>query len=152
MDKILFVCTGNTCRSPMAKALLEKIWAEENRDNNINVMSAGLFTSNGVLASVEAIQVMQEYGIDITNHEATQLAEEVLQQANLILTMTDAHRSAIIDKYPEYESIVHTLTGYLDYSGDIIDPFGRGIEAYYKTASQLEELIRKLVERLTPNG
>lgn len=151
MKKILFVCTGNTCRSPMAKALLEKVWAEEKGNNDIIVMSAGLFTSDGIPASVEAIQVMQEYGIDITNHEAQQLDEDILQEATLILTMTDAHRSLIIERHPDYESIVYTLAEYLEDSGDIIDPFGRGIEAYYQTAQQLENLIRALAIKLKPN-
>lgn len=148
MFKVLFVCTGNTCRSPMAQALLTKLWAEENRDEKIMVMSAGLFTSDDMPASAEAIQVMQEQGIDISEHKSKQLNEEIIKQANLILTMTDAHRRAVIDKFPNYESLVYTLTEYMNYTGDIVDPYGRGVSAYYETAAQLKELMAELVKML----
>lgn len=148
MFNILFVCTGNTCRSPMAEALLHKLWQERNTDRKLTVLSAGVFTSDGMPASDEAIQVMGEYGIDITNHKSKQLNEELLKQADLILTMTDSHRRAIVDKFPEYESVVFTINQYIDLDGDIVDPFGRGLPAYYETAEQLKEVVAKLVEKL----
>src|SRR5699024_8100987 len=92
---ILFVCTGNTCRSPMAAALLK------DKMPNINVQSAGIFASVGNRANKNAIKVLQERNIDFT-HKAQQVTEELLQWANLVLTMTIQHKQSLIIQYPQY--------------------------------------------------
>lgn len=146
--KILFVCTGNTCRSPMAEALLNALWKEQNSDIELTALSAGVFALDGMPASDEAIRVMKEYGIDLTNHKSKQLTEDIIKQADLILTMTDSHRKTIVDKFPDYKSLVFTLNQYIDSDGEISDPYGRGLQAYQETAKQLQEIITKLIARI----
>lgn len=102
---ILFVCTGNTCRSPMAAALLK------DKMPNINVQSAGIFASVGNRANKNAIKVLQERNIDFT-HKAQQVTEELLQWANLVLTMTIQHKQSLIIQYPQYLDKIYTLKQY----------------------------------------
>ncbi|HZK43033.1 MAG TPA: low molecular weight protein arginine phosphatase [Syntrophomonadaceae bacterium] len=148
MLRILFVCTGNTCRSPIAQALLKKMWDEQSIDSELKVLSAGIFTSDGLPASPEAIEVMLKENIDITDHKSLQINEQLIKDADLIFTMTEFHRRSIIDEFPEYESSVFTITEYINLEGDIVDPFGRGVEAYYETVEQLKGITTELVKKL----
>ncbi len=95
MPKILFVCTGNICRSPMAEGLLRKMRSD------FSVSSAGVSSMDGWNATPEAIEVMQDHGIDISEHSARQVREEMINDADLILTMTERHKKLLTDDYPQ---------------------------------------------------
>ena len=97
MKKILFVCTGNVCRSPMAEGLLRHMLRGR---NDIQVTSAGLGALEGVGATGAAIEVMAELGIDISSHVSQSLGSELVRQADFILTMTRQHYDAIQALHP----------------------------------------------------
>ncbi|MEX0818621.1 MAG: L-threonylcarbamoyladenylate synthase, partial [Pirellulaceae bacterium] len=104
---IVFVCTGNTCRSPMAEALMRRRIAgrlecavDELEDRNVMVMSAGIAAKSGGRASPESVQLMRERGIDINLHESQPLTERLVRFADMILTMTRGHRDAIVAEWP----------------------------------------------------
>lgn len=149
---ILFVCTGNTCRSPMAEILMrgqlaEKLGChvEELDDKGIVVMSAGIAAAAGCPPAAEAVEVMRDRGLDLMRHEAQPLTEQLVRHADLIVTMTHSHMQAILDRWPEAADRVAML---LPERADVADPIGQPIGAYRRCAEQLETGVRYHRERL----
>ena len=145
--KILFVCAGNTCRSPMAEAMLkEKVEKANCRD--IECASAGTYVWPGDVAAKDTVRELRNRGIDIEGRPARQLTEEIGAEADLILTMTRSVSRAVKSILPKQEDKVHTLCEYVGEPGDIDDPYGCGEEVYHETASQIDFLLDKLLTRL----
>ena len=146
--KILFVCTGNTCRSSMAGSLARKI-LEERGQQEFQVSSAGIAAFPGEQASREAVEAMAEMGICLRDHRATRLTPEDVREADLVLTMTTAHREYIKMLVPQCSEKIFTLAGYAGTgSEDVPDPLGHPLDAYRKCARKLEELIARSLTRL----
>ena len=142
---ILFVCTGNTCRSPMAEALARRAAAERGLDD-LQIASAGVAAPDGEQASQNARHVMKSRGLSLEAHRARQLTHELAGEAGLILTMTEAHARAVRRIAPEAK--VFTLHGYLDEAGDVADPWGGSEAVYEACACALESLIFRVIEGL----
>ena len=103
---ILFVCTGNTCRSPMAEAIMKSKWPEE------KVKSAGVFTGKGEPMAGNSEVVLREKDLTL-DHETSQITEELLEWADLVLTMTDRHKQTLTLQYPNYDNKYYTLKEYV---------------------------------------
>ncbi len=146
--KILFVCTGNTCRSSMAEALARHELDKRGLSGRVEVMSAGTLAFSGQPASDHAVAVMKEMDIDLNSHRSTMLSRELIESADLVLTMTARHRMEILNVCPEAESKVHTLAVYAGAGADVPDPFGGGREIYHRCADSLRGMIRLAVDRL----
>lgn len=138
---ILFVCTGNTCRSPMAAVLMNKIALERGLD--IRIDSAGIFASNGAAASSCAIEAMREYGIDLSEHRSKKITAELMEASDLILTMTTEQKMLFGGN-----SRVYTLLEYAGTEGEISDPYGYDIETYKSVAEQIYKAEEKVADRL----
>jgi protein-tyrosine-phosphatase len=142
--RILFVCTGNTCRSPMAEAILKNKNLE-----GIEVKSAGIFAASGYEASVHAQKVLENNQIS-HQHLSSTLTVEQINWADLILTMTGSHKAAILDQYPNAAGKVFSLRDYAGVGGglDVVDPFGGSLGVYEQTYKELDELIAKVIEKI----
>ncbi|WP_285858221.1 low molecular weight protein arginine phosphatase [Neobacillus niacini] len=143
-QRILFVCTGNTCRSPMAEAILKHKGLE-----GIEVRSAGIYAASGSEASPNAKQVLDDNNI-AHNHRSTLLSRDEVDWADLILTMTASHKYAIGQQHPRAIEKTFTLKEYVDEPGDpdVSDPYGGSLATYEYTYKQLEKLIDKVIEKL----
>jgi tRNA threonylcarbamoyl adenosine modification protein (Sua5/YciO/YrdC/YwlC family) len=147
---IVLVCTGNTCRSPMAEILLKKRAAdklgckiEQLEDRGVVIMSAGTSAAPGGRAAAEAIQSMRDRGLDLSPHESQPISSRLVRFADLMLTMTRSHRDAVVSQWPEAESRVHVLA-----SGDISDPVGGPLDLYRRCAEQLDASVAAWIEKL----
>ena len=148
MTDILLVCTGNTCRSPIAEGLLRNMLAPHGR--GVTVGSAGTGAWDGAPVSEGAYLVSLEHGLDLSGHVARLLTRELVEKASLILTMARHHRSRVEELGGG--SKVHLLGEFAGMAGaavEVSDPFGADIEAYRDTFNQLETLLSQSIDRLT---
>ncbi len=145
--KILFVCTGNTCRSPMAEGLLKKI-ANDNQFS-VEVRSAGIAAFPGVPVTAEAVQACREKGVDISSYQSQPLSKNLVMDSDLILTMTGKHKEMILKKMPALEPKVALLSEFAGAGAeDVEDPVGQPIDAYRAVLGQMEEYLKKALDKI----
>jgi protein-tyrosine-phosphatase len=147
--KILFVCTGNTCRSSMAEALAGKLLEDRlGISSGFEVCSAGLAAFPGETASGAAVEAMAWMGVDMSDYRAALLTRELMQDADLILTMTRGHLDQVKMKFPGHSGKAFTLAEFAGSGSDIADPIGQPLDVYRQCARRLEELIARALDKL----
>ena len=137
MYDIIFVCTGNTCRSPMAEVIAKNLMPD------LVITSMGVAASNGSPASENARKVMESWGLDLTSHNSKMIDRDLLASAKLVLTMTNSHLLAV--KSLCKGANAHTLAKYVGEDKDIPDPFGADLETYQVCAEEIKRLIFFLI-------
>lgn len=164
MKKITFVCTGNTCRSPMAAAVFNYLAASE-AEFGYTADSAGLAVSENALSSVNAVSALNDsLGIDLGEHRARLLSQTDIEEADLILAMTRSHKQYILSMFPGAHQKTFTLKEYVyntpevrnksgttdarGYSADIADPYGRSVWSYKQCLGEIISAVEKLIGKL----
>ncbi|HZW97240.1 MAG: low molecular weight protein arginine phosphatase [Clostridiaceae bacterium] len=143
--QILFVCMGNTCRSPMAEVMFNT--HTPNRD--WEAASAGIATWNGMMASLPAIDEMEARGMSLDHHRSRQIDADMIEAADLVLSMTANHKRTLLQQFPEYKDKIFTLGEYAKMpEAEVQDPFGQGAESYLNTANQLVKLLQAIFDMI----
>lgn len=151
---ILFVCTGNMCRSPFGEYCLEDRLKQEPGASRptVTVGSAGTMVSEGHPAAEDAVTYAVEFGLSLENHRARQLSEELLDDADLVLVMDRSHEKMILAFWSHHREKVRYMTEF-DPRGkgkkkDVADPYGNSARAYRKSFQLIERCVDGLVENL----
>jgi len=148
---VLVVCTGNTCRSPMAEVLLRKRIADKLRcrideveDYGVIVNSAGIAAIAGGRPSAEAVRVMADRGLDLSKHKSQPVSDRLVRHADVILAMTRSHREAIVIQWPDAAPRTRTFCRSGD---DVTDPIGGNAELYTRCANQIDAQLADYVRQ-----
>lgn len=138
---ILFVCTGNTCRSPMAKILLEKM-ADE-RGLYVNVKSRGIMANSQDGISRGTYAVLLKEGIDSSYHKARSLEEKDIEEADKLFTMTQTQALSLKARYPNYAEKIEPIS-----NKDVIDPFGGSLQDYENTLESMKSILEDVLDKI----
>ena len=143
--KILFICTGNTCRSCMAETIFNQVC----NIDGLESFSAGVSISVGSFTSKNASKLLiDRLGRDISKRVAVQLDGKLIKDANLILAMSNSVKQHAISYFEVPKNVTYTLNEYVDAIGEVCDPYGEDLSIYKKTYEQLEYLINLLISKL----
>lgn len=152
MFRILVVCTGNICRSPMAEGLLKDRVGKHGLADRVAVRSAGTWANHGNAASDNGVVIAAEDDIDIAEHRSHPITPELVEGSDLILVMTQSHRDEILAESPGAKDKIHLLTRFADPENGSLegvkDPIGGNMDAYRKTYMELTGLIDASMERI----
>jgi protein-tyrosine phosphatase len=147
--RVLFVCTANICRSPMAAALFSARLQKMRQDwQDWLVESAGTWAANGKSASKNSQVAMARRGLDIRAHRSRTVTTEMLAGSDLILTMETGHKEALRLEFPFVASRVFLLNEMVGNGESIKDPYGGTLQEYEETASLLENVIENGMDRI----
>jgi L-threonylcarbamoyladenylate synthase len=151
-EVFLFICTGNTCRSPLAEGIFRKMLADclhcaedELADHGYMVVSAGMSAESGLPAAPESIEVARRSGVDLRAHESQPVTDRLLEQADRIFTMTQSHKEGLLAAHPQLNQRVELLAR--DKS-DISDPIGAGQQEYEVCRVEIERNLRAVLDTL----
>lgn len=152
MNSVLFVCSANQCRSPMAEALLKNIVLERDEENEWKIASAGVWAATGVPATDNARAVMEERGLDISAHLSQPTSRDLLGEYHLALVMENAHKEALQAQYPEFADRIVLFRNLAGDDNDFEDPVGGSLDRYRGAAEELQNVILEGFDQIIDRG
>ena len=145
---IIFVCTGNTCRSPMAEGFMKHIYSSNNL--HFNVLSRGLYVDPLSKPSQYSIKALSEYGIDISSHTPRQITLDDIKNSDIIITMTQSHKDALNMAYGGFDNKIISISEYTN-GLDIKDPYGCDYETYKACAKDINNACKVIFDTIFGN-
>jgi len=139
---ILFVCTANQCRSPMAEAIMKDYFHKMDLPINLIVQSAGTWAENGRPATSFGVKAMSHRGLDTSNHRSQAITHGLLEKFDLVLTMESGHKEALQLEFPDFSDKIFMLSEMTGMKVNIDDPIGGSFDDYLETADEIENWIR----------
>lgn len=136
--KLLILCTGNTCRSPMAEGIVKKLLKEHSLEEEISVRSMGFAAFDGSEPTSHAVKAMEEIGIDISEKRSRRVMLQDLAETDRFYVMTPSHKNILLDAMPDLEERIFVL--------DIPDPYGSGLDTYRECRDQMMQYFEKEAE------
>lgn len=146
---IIFVCTGNTCRSPMAEGFLKQMITGVGV-SDVSVSSRGIAASDNAPASRFSVVASSELGADISSHTSRMLSEDDIANADLIITMTSSHAELIRSTFTQYAHKVFPISQYVSCE-EITDPYGGDIDTYRECAKQIYDAVQIVFSKISGN-
>ncbi len=149
MPAILFICTANRFRSPLAVAMFSQLLTKADLMDQWSVSSAGTWTEEGLPATREALELAKIMGSDLSTHRSRIVSEALVSSADLVIVMEQGHKEALINEFMGIEQRVHTLAGLAGKPVyDIPDPYRNNDESPTAVASELHQLLEKAFDRI----
>lgn len=148
MNHVLFVCSANMCRSPMAEVLFKNLLSQCGADADWDISSAGVWAWDGNRASDGAVKAMQRKGIDLSRHRSRIISKEMILENDLILVMEKNHKEALQASFPKFAGKIFLLSEMVGMRHDILDPIGGTAADYDDTADELEKLLSDAFNRI----
>lgn len=148
LRSVLFVCTANQCRSPMAAALLSALAVQRGEADRWQIQSAGTWAEPDRPATQLSQTVMQRQGIDLTEHRSRSVTAELLESVDVVLVMTRHHQEALLAEFPAMRGRVLLVSQLIDRKFDIEDPFGGSVDDYELCAADLQNILHEGYDRL----
>lgn len=149
MSKILFVCTANRCRSPMAERLFKTILHSRGLSlEDWQVTSAGTWAEDGIPPDEKLVATMDAFNIDVRDHRSRMLNATIIAEQDLVLVMEDHHKEALCIEFPKHCDRVFLVSEMIGKHFEISDPFSGPLKAYQRTAEQLAQILTKGFNRI----
>jgi protein-tyrosine phosphatase len=147
MNSVLFICSANICRSPMAMGLLRSLI--EDSSDQWKIESAGVWDMGNQQVAVNTQLVLKERGIDLNDHTSRAVTGTMLSEFNLVLVMEDIHKEVLNLAFPEYTDRIYMLSEMVGEVYDIVDPIGGALADFEETAQEMERILTESFEKIS---
>ena len=147
MNSVLFICSANICRSPMAMGLLCSM--VEDSSDHWKIESAGVWDMGGQQVAANTLLVLQERGIDLSDYPSRTVTGTMLSEFNLVLVMEDIHKEVLKLAFPEYTDRIYMLSEMVGEFYAIVDPIGRSLADFEETALEIERILTEGFEKIS---